>query len=140
MNQQIHSFLVYIFKWQLTLTIKFAKLPPMNIMIDLDKVVFDCNSIAYNFANRYFTTSTINRKLRYKIVDAEIARHYKNKLSFLKFCNTEHLTPVDNSVKIIKKWKNEGHSIHFVSTRPYIKSFQKMTLDWFDKNNINFDS
>ena len=45
----------------------FDKLPPMNIVVDLDKVVFDCDSIPYTLVNIFFTTSKINRKLRYNI-------------------------------------------------------------------------
>lgn len=109
-------------------------------MIDLDRVVFDCKSIPYAFANRFFTVSSINRQLKYQIVDTELAKQYKNHLSFFRFCNKNHLIALDHAVKTLKKWNNQGFNINFVSCRPNLKSLKKLTADWLEEQDLKYNS
>ena len=109
-------------------------------MIDLDRVIFNCKSIPYTIGNRFFTLRSLKTKLKYYQVSPEIAINYKNKLSFLRFCNKNHLKPVTDSIKYLKNWHTLGIEIHFVSCRPKLKSFQKAIVDWLTEQNIHFDS
>ena len=112
----------------------------MKIMIDLDNVLFKCNSIPYILGNKLFTMTTFKKPLRYKTIDKEVAKNYKNLLFFFKFCNKKHLKELENSVSIINNWYNQGHEIHFVSSRPNLKSIQKETVDWLEEQKVNYDS
>jgi len=109
-------------------------------MVDLDKVVFNCKSIPYDLGNKFFTVSSFTKPLKYKTVNVEVAKSYKNRLSFFRFCNIKHIKEIENSIEILKKWNSQGFEIHFVSSRPYLKSFQKITVDWLLNNYIAFNS
>lgn len=111
----------------------------MKIMIDLDRVVFDCPSLVFNLANDFFTKTHFNKPLKYKIVDAEKAKKYFNTLFFVKLSHAKNLIQVDNSVEILQKWNKQGFNIHFVSYRPNFKSLQKSTVEWLEQNNISYN-
>ena len=118
----------------------FDKLKHMKIMVDIDDVLCKCNSPFYWFASNFCTTNFLNKKLKYHPVNPAVARKYKNHLSFFKFCNEEHLIPLEGCVEALKKWKNQGIEIHIVSRKPKLKSFQKCTVDWLRKHDIPFNS
>jgi len=108
-------------------------------MIDLDRVVFDCPSFVFNLANDFFAHPYINKPLKYKIVNAEKAKKSFNSLFFIKLSHAKNLKQVDNSVEILQKWNKQGFNIHFVSSRPNLKSLQKSTVEWLETNNIKYN-
>ena len=111
----------------------------MKIMVDLDRVVFDCPSFTYFLGNLLFTRSNQRRPLKYKVVDAEKAKNAINSLFFLKPTHIKNLVEVNNAVEILKLWNKQKIEIHFVSSRPNLKSFQKVAVEWLAKNKIAYD-
>ena len=109
-------------------------------MIDLDRVVFNCKAFPYNLVNSIFTASSINKPLRYHVVDTELAKQYKNKLSFLRLFNKHYLVALEDSIKTLKMWNQQGFSLNFVSSRPNLKSLKKLTTEWLEEQNIEYDS
>jgi uncharacterized protein len=47
------------------------------------------------------------------------------------------LNPVDKAKEVVSKWKELGHSIHFISARP--KTTRRITLNWLKKHKFWFD-
>lgn len=112
----------------------------MKIMIDLDRVVFDCPSISYFLGNLLFAKNNTNRTLKFHLVDTKKAKQAKNNLFFLRSTHVKNFNQINNSVEILKKWNMQGFDIYFVSTRPKLKSLQKVVVEWFEKNDINYNS
>lgn len=112
----------------------------MKIMIDLDRVVFDCPSFTSWLGNLIFTKTTPNKKLKYSIVDKVLAKKHQNPLFFLKSTHSENFEPIDNSIEILKLWNTQGFDIDFVSSRPNLYSLQKATVLWLENNNIEYNN
>ena len=112
----------------------------MKIMVDLDRVVFECPSFMFWIGNKIFTKSHLDKELYYHIVDADKAMGYRNTLFFLKMSRSKNFNQIDKSVEILKKWNNQGLDIHFVSSRPKFKAFQKATVEWLKEKNINYSN
>lgn len=110
----------------------------MKIMVDLDRTVFDCPSIAYYFGNISKGESNLQNDLKYIKVDEEKSRRYLNLLFFLKMSHAKNFTEVDKSVEILKKWHSQGIEFSFVSSRPNYKSFHKATVEWFESRGIDY--
>ena len=107
-------------------------------MIDLDRTVFDCPSIAYYFGNISKGETNLDKELSFVKVDEEKSRKYLNLLFFLKMSHAKNFTEVDKSVEILKKWNEQGIDISFVSSRPNYKSFHKATVEWFESRGIKY--
>ncbi len=110
----------------------------MKIMVDLDRVVFDCPSFIYWIGNAIFTKTSLANKLTYNLIDVKKTSGYTNLLFFVKMSHAKNYTQVDNSIEILKKWNNQGFDISFVSSRPNFKSLQKATVEWLNQNDIKF--
>lgn len=110
----------------------------MKIMVDLDRVVFDCPSFVFEVGNKIFTRTHENNELLYTEIDSEKAMNYTNSLFFLKMSKSCNFVPVNNSVEILKKWHSQGFEIHFVSSRPKFKAFQRATVEWLKNHDINY--
>ena len=107
-------------------------------MVDLDRTVFDCPSIAYYFGNMAFGETNLENELKYVVVDREKCRKYMNLLFFLKMSHAKNFTPVDKVVEVLNKWYNQGIEVTFVSSRVNYKSFQKATVEWFENHGIKY--
>lgn len=110
----------------------------MKIMVDLDRVVFDCPSFIFCIGNKIFTRHNPDKELRYYVVNKENAKDYYNTLFFLKMSHSKNFKQVDKSVEILRKWMNQGIEVYFVSSRPKFKSFQKTTVQWLKQNKIDY--
>ena len=110
----------------------------MKIMVDLDRTVFDCPSIAYYFGNMAFGETNLDNELKYVVVDREKSRKYMNLLFFLKMSHAKNFAPVDKVVEVLDKWYKQGIEVTFVSSRVNYKSFQKATVEWFENHGIKY--
>lgn len=109
----------------------------MKIMVDLDRVVFDCPSFFYWIGNKIFNKTEVNdQKVTYNLINRDEAPNYLNLLFFIKMSHAKNYSQVDKSVEILKKWNKQGFEISFVSSRPNFKSLQKSTVEWLNKNGI----
>ena len=112
----------------------------MKIMVDLDRVVFDCPSFTFWIGNIFCTKRYEDKELSYHLINEEEAKTYKNNLFFLKMSHAKNFTQVDISVEVLRKWAEQGFEINFVSSRPKFKAFQKATVEWLNANNIKYNS
>lgn len=110
----------------------------MKIMIDLDKTVFDCPSIAYALEDFSQGEKVKNKKLKYNIVNKEDSKEYKNLLFFLKMSHAKNFVPADKAIDVLKKWHDQGIEVEFVSSRYNFKSFQRAIVEWLEAHDINF--
>ncbi len=124
----------------LTLSEYFDILALMKIMIDLDRVVFDCPSVLSRLGNFLFTKSTLYKTLKYNIVDAERAKSSFNTLFFLKITHWQYLQPIEDAINILKLWNKQGFTLHFVSSRPNLNPLKKSAVEWLEYYNINYSS
>ena len=111
----------------------------MKVMVDLDRVVFECPSFLYWLGNVVFTRSNQKRRLRYCEVDAARVRDCFNSLFIFKESQPQFFTQVDNSIDVLKKWHEQGIEIHFVSSRPRLRSLQKSAVVWLAENEIEYE-
>ena len=111
----------------------------MKIMVDLDRVVFDCPSFLYWLANTFFSRTSLYRQLKYHEVDASEVQKYFNLLRFIKETRAENFVEIDGAVGILQKWNLQGIKIHFVTSRPNLKSLQKSAVDWLNENDIAYE-
>lgn len=112
----------------------------MNIAIDLDKTLFNCNSVIYKFYNKLQEYKKLNKKLVYKTVSDE----KKTNIGFLKFFssafNPDKYEEIADAISIIKSWKDNGNTITFLSSRPYnIKAVKNSVISWLSKNDVPYD-
>jgi len=112
----------------------------MKIMIDIDRVIFDCPSVLASLGNLIFRDTNEGRKLSYKEISADTTMDYFNLMFFSKLSHKENFKEVENSIDIIKKWQSQGHEIEFVSSRPNIKSFYKPIIAWLKEKGVNFSN
>lgn len=112
----------------------------MKLMIDLDRVVFDCPSLTFSIGNAFCIKKYKDKKLSYAKINKQSALKAANNLFFLKMSHPENFTPIKGAVESLKRLKQAGHEIHFVSSRPNFKAFQKATVEWFDMHGIDYNS
>ena len=110
----------------------------MKIMVDLDRVVFDCPSPVFILANHLNKKINKTQPLKYVEVDEKESMNYSSSLSFFQLFNDEVLVEVDGSIKTLQNWNKQGFDIHFVSSRPNLKPMKRATVKWLKKNNINY--
>ena len=110
----------------------------MKIMVDLDRVVFDCPSAVFLLANHLDKKASKSNPLKYVEVDSEEAMNYSSALSFFQLFNDKVLVEVEGAVKTLQNWNKQGFEIHFVSSRPNLKPMKRATVKWLKKNNIDY--
>jgi uncharacterized HAD superfamily protein len=110
----------------------------MKIMVDLDRTIFDCPSLVYFFGNMSFGESNLDKELEYVLVDPEKSKDYANNLFFIKMSHAKNFTPVDEAVKILNKWHEQGIEVTFVSSRANFKAFHKATIEWLEMFGVKY--
>lgn len=112
----------------------------MKIMVDLDRTVFDCPSLTYFFGNMSFGESNLDKDLEYVLVDPKKSKDYANNLFFLKMSHAKNFTPVDEVVRVLNKWHEQGIEVTFVSSRANFKAFHKATIEWLEMFGVKYNN
>lgn len=111
----------------------------MKIAIDLDRTIFDTDQLIYNIANHYKYKDITNAPTDYKEFFAEGVVKGFDPLFFLKLGDPDSYWEIKGAVDVLKKWKNEGHTIYIISRRPNIKSQQRSAFYWLQKHGVKYD-
>ena len=112
----------------------------MKIAIDIDKTIFNCNSVLYQMINTYLINQNLNKDLKYKEVDLN---EYKAVVGpIIKHISRMHNPNFYKAEKqvsnIMNKWVENGDEIILLSSRPAFKSLVGALLICLIKYNIPF--
>ena len=107
-------------------------------MVDLDRVVFECPSFLFWLGHKIYKTFDKNSELKFNEVNSEKAMQYPDALSFFKLFNDKSFVEIPGAASTLQKWNNKGFDIHFISSRPNLKPFQKATVKWLKSHNISY--
>lgn len=111
----------------------------MRIAIDLDKTIFECNSLAYKLANSFLQREKI-KKLKCTFLQPDFEENkgliYKLICNNIAFCNYDKFFEVGDCVEAIKRLKKDGHEIYFLSKRPDLKIFTNVIYKWFRSHHL----
>ena len=110
----------------------------MKIMVDLDRVVFDCSSLVFTLAHIIDKKSSKTNTLKYVEVNSEEAMRYPSALSFFKIFNDKSFTEIKGASKTLRNWHKQGFDILFVSSRPNIGALKRATVRWLNKREISY--
>lgn len=97
-----------------------------KIAIDLDKTLFNCNSLVYSFLNQLnFNKAKI---LKHKDIQKGI---YKSSVlnKVFKLFNPKKYYPYKDAIETINELYEKGYEIHLVSNRPEWKPLIAMTIE-----------
>ena len=111
----------------------------MKIAIDLDRTVFDCTSLIFTLGNMFNTKKSILRNLEYTDVNPNDAITFKNTMGFTRMSKAGCYYENQNSTEILKKWKDQGIYVTFLSSRVNYKSFQKQIVEWMEAHDVKYD-
>ena len=107
-------------------------------MVDLDRVVFECPSFLFWLGHKIYKNSDKNSELKFSEVNSEKAMQYSNALSFFKLFNENSFVEIPGAISTLQSWNNQNFEIHFISSRPNLKPFQRSTVKWLKNNNIEY--
>jgi len=112
----------------------------MKIAIDIDKTIFNCNTVLYKLINTYLINQDLNKKLKYKVVDLDEYSLYINKIIkfFSKMHNPDFYVIEKEASDTIKKWIDKGDEIILLSSRPSAKSLVGALLICLKKYEVPF--
>lgn len=121
----------------------------MRIGLDVDGVLLDLHSFKYTRGLDFFGFDKLKNKDAYELTDMfDITKEEENnfwKKYIWEYCRNTKPNPYVS--EIINKLRNEGNSIHIVTSRVHTTRndglgilFRKMLKTWLRDNNINYDS
>lgn len=96
----------------------------MKIAIDIDKTIFDCNSVFYQYINTYHINQNLNDELKYKEIDLNEYKACVGKVikHFSRMHNPDFYSVQSEAPDVIKKWIDHGDEIILLSSRPAFKN------------------
>lgn len=108
-----------------------------KVGIDLDKTLFNCKSILYNFLNALHW----NKKKRLKQNEIKKENIYKGSIAnkVFRLLNPDFYFTYPNAVESINLMSELGYEVHLVSNRPNIRSIIALTLESLDKCGLKYD-
>lgn len=118
----------------------------MNIGIDIDDTLTNSSQVFIKYARIYNKINKINHTINTNELDQKKAFGWteENQKEFAKKYLMQILletTPNKNAVEIIKRLKEEGHNIYFITARKdsEIANMFDFTRLWLEKNKIYYD-
>jgi len=117
----------------------------MRIGIDIDDTIANTNELIIKYALKYDLLYKDGRGFKdkncYKFHELFYWDEDEKEKFFARYMQ-EILSrvPVKENVReIIKKLRQEGHEIIFITTRDYLDNCYDITVNWLNKNEIEFD-
>lgn len=110
----------------------------MRIAIDLDKTIFDCDSVLYNIISSLMSSKKGANRLSYSIVDINQTYGDSFLSVLIKELNHKYYNQIENAIENIKQWHLDGNEIVLLSSRPNLKVLKKMVISWLEDFDVPF--
>lgn len=109
----------------------------IKIGIDLDKTLFDCNSIVYHFFNKF----NFNKEGSLKHHEINQKAIYKCSLlnKVCRFFNPKNYFTFPDACEVLQQLSDSGFEVYLVSNRPNIRPIISMTMQTLRDAGIKYD-
>ena len=109
----------------------------MKIAIDLDGTIFSCDSILYKLGNKLIPFYH-QKELKFALIEEDGEWQDGVLASMSKSMNPNNYKEIEDATWFIKKWKEEGHDIIILSSRPNWKVLRTAVVSWLKNFDLNY--
>lgn len=99
----------------------------MNIAIDLDKTIIDCDSVIFKVACLFAGKQKLKTHLRFTQIYNPHKRVKPSRLIY--FLNADNHYVVEDSISYLTKWHEMGAELFVLSSRPNWKMIRNLTYE-----------
>ncbi len=109
-----------------------------KIGIDLDKTLFNCESLLYDLLNKFqFINKNDKTFIEIDINNIKEISPFIKKIN--KILNPSFYTAYPYAIQTINSLHEAGYKIYFISSRPNINFITSATVEWLINNKVHCD-
>ncbi len=113
----------------------------MVIAIDIDNTILKCKSKLYKIISELEKLPFIKVPGKEIKIENQNDRKFskRNRKILGKLGNIDEYEEIEGSINALNELSRQGHKIVFLSSRPNIRFFNEIILEWFQNNKVDYD-